>query len=79
MGVNLIKKYQNLVISKCGKSRNKNEVSEEIGCGNNARVGKNLAAKKKWALIVSKNMGKKLYDNFRLDRFTIKVNHENEK
>ena len=40
MGVNFIKKYQNLVISKCGKSQNKFEAAEEIGCGINSRVCK---------------------------------------
>ena len=33
-GVNFINKYQNLVISKCEKFRNKVEVAEEIGGGN---------------------------------------------
>ena len=30
MGVNFLKKYQNLVISKFGKNQNKTEVAEEI-------------------------------------------------
>ena len=34
MEVNFIKKYKNLVITNCGKSRIKAEVAEEIGCGN---------------------------------------------
>ena len=46
MGVNLRKKYQDLVISKCGKIQNKVEVAEEIGCGNElSRVCKKLASK----------------------------------
>ena len=32
MGVNFIKKHQNLAISKCRKSHTKVEVAEEIGC-----------------------------------------------
>ena len=40
MLVNFIKKYQNLVISKCGKSQNKVEVAEEM----NSRVSEKLAA-----------------------------------
>ena len=34
MGVNFIKKHQNLAISKCRKSHTKVEVAEEIGCWN---------------------------------------------
>ena len=46
MEVNSIKKNQNFDISKCGKSQNKFEVTEEIGCGNELKnlcksVGKN--------------------------------------
>ena len=32
MGVNFIKKYQNLIISKSEKSKNKVGVAEETGC-----------------------------------------------
>ena len=32
IGVNFIKKYQNLVISKSWKIQNKDGVAEEIGC-----------------------------------------------
>ena len=42
MGVNVIKKYQNLVISKCGKSQNKVDLAEEIGCGNELKSLQNL-------------------------------------
>ena len=51
MGVNFIKKYQNLVISKCGKSQNKVDVVEEIGCGNELKSLQKLATKMKWAFI----------------------------
>ena len=34
MGVNFLKKSNNLLISKCGKSQNKVKVAAEIGCGN---------------------------------------------
>ena len=34
MGVNFLKKYQNLVISKVEKSKNKDGVAKEIGCKN---------------------------------------------
>ena len=34
MGVNFVKKYQNLVVPKSRNSQNKARVAEEIGCEN---------------------------------------------
>ena len=37
-GVNFKKKYQNLVVSKCGKNQNKIEVAEEMGVGDSFKM-----------------------------------------
>ena len=46
MGVNFIKKYQNLVISNSGKSPNKVGVTVEIGCKNDPVLSKIDRARK---------------------------------
>ena len=45
MVVNFIKKYQNLVISKCGKNHNTVEVAEEFGCGNELKSLRKISGK----------------------------------
>ena len=47
MGVNFIKKYHNLAISKCGKSHNKVEVVRTLAVEMISRDCKKLAAKMK--------------------------------
>ena len=45
MGVNFIKKYQNLVISNSGKSPNKVGVTVEIGCKKDPVLSKDARTK----------------------------------
>ena len=45
MGVNFLQICQNYVISKCGKSQNKDEVAEEIGYGNEFKSVQKIGGK----------------------------------
>ena len=49
MGVNFVKKYKNLVISKSGKSQNKVVVAEEIGIENDVVLRKIDRFEQNWA------------------------------
>ena len=60
MWVNFLRKYQNLVISKSGKSQNQVEVAEEIGCDNDIVLSKIDQGKQKLGLIkICKDKGPK--------------------